>query len=1331
LSLPLQFGIPSFDALFGRPVTAEDSTSRDYSEFGIRLSPEHPTTSLCIIGPDGTGKSVFGLHLAAQYMADADLSAMFTEGGAKKPWCPRVLYVSTDLKHPVAALMWDNFGLHRPNCREFPFNWGYRLGRPHADRQVELTRLDPGAMESAVLAALPDTGKPRVHFVDLVSRTMGDDWSFISRLLAVLKTPGNGCAPHLLIIDAVEGFETLVGEKDAFGETTSRRARIAQIMRTGADKCHVCFIVEEPRAEERFPEEFVADVVVRLRTVTVRNYARRTVEIIKTRGQSHVRGQHPFVIRGTEGSTTGLQQNADDPVTANGYVHVFPSLHHLSREEMKARGPANPEPDLTHVAAFGITYLDEMLARLTTEGPTGSDDQGLRTQTTTALIGEIATQKTSLATAFLARTFRAFIFELADVIRELRGGGEFPKVRAALAARLGAKKLILTGQNPASDTAADVELIAKALEAKDITDLTQRLNDAGLDPPAAIKLSGAGVVPFASWLAAALSETGAAVLITTSDQDRDRLIKDFDRWLKNSIFKALQYGRGKTDICLTDKIYGKAFRTAVDTHLRDRTVCRRLELHDLSSAILIQIVQRAVQRAQEEVFLSTCLPRHVDRLPYHRTVRFPRSWNIRLVLDDLSTLKGTYPEIGSDPIFLPFLLSFLELEGVTSLIIDSQAGRPDAVVRDAFDRELRALVPHKLLTWRVPFFGSIRDAITVVPPYPSGLHSVIREVRWESKEDAPNALVVDPELELYSGLEKGEPKPIPLEVLLYAETGPMSDYITEENRIFGQLFTPIGPESGGKVIIGVEAGQYNALRDFCNLQPDTLLNHTMVFQVDEFWATDRSPVGEITRLARGPISRREGALYPLGPYLTEETCMPAEPRRPVPDRIADPFGVFYGEPAVVKKEAGRQSGSPWQRRHYFARSSQGISSDLDKATVARIDRVPFSWDFGFLLCPESMWGLASGRSIGYKKLTVGNVWAHMPNVIRNVEQQHIPWRTFLGACNTVAQVQAERTSVPVSALDVSTLAPESFVCLVLEIWASEILDRLPAREVGGFVDSLSHIDWGSPGSQNIHQWLENWDHLLDFYKTWLLLVESLPISSLLELETIPRLKGRDASGTAAATRHWYKTACKSQRCPGTGELAIPVRLPGHFSIRGDWYLAIAGGSRSERLGRRALDLFSTRRANFRRMELGIGLPTRDISSIGHFDQLPTALGKQDKTGHVTAVSYGDLIGASVHKEGHFHWFWRSQLRDYHRQNHLLHSWMGQLLSLWNDLRNQIGPEWRSGFELYDELEGLTYKGARTRLDRLQSWGMFKDACSLLQEQLVIASRSARSDSDRS
>jgi hypothetical protein len=36
-------------------------------------------------------------------------------------------------------------------------------------------------------------------------------------------------------IDAVEGFETLVGEKDAFGETASRRARVAQIMQTAAE----------------------------------------------------------------------------------------------------------------------------------------------------------------------------------------------------------------------------------------------------------------------------------------------------------------------------------------------------------------------------------------------------------------------------------------------------------------------------------------------------------------------------------------------------------------------------------------------------------------------------------------------------------------------------------------------------------------------------------------------------------------------------------------------------------------------------------------------------------------------------------------------------------------------------------------------------------------------------------------------------------------------------------------------------------------------------------------------------------------------------------------
>src|SRR5207253_6051294 len=91
---------------------------------------------------------------------------------------------------------------------------------------------------------------------------------------------------------------------------------------------------------------------------------------------------------------------------------------------------------------------------------------------------------------------------------------------------------------------------------------------------------------------------------------------------------------------------------------------------------------------------------------------------------------------------------------------------------------------------------------------------------------------------------------------------------------------------------------------------------------------------------------------------------------------------------------------------------------------------------------------------------------------------------------------------------------------------------------------------------------------------------------------------------AAAARHWYSTASIAYRKLGTGIAAdspsgggslIPTRLPGRFSVRGDWDLAIAKGSLSTRLGERALDLLSSRRAQIERLRNGLGLPTRDVT----------------------------------------------------------------------------------------------------------------------------------------
>jgi KaiC/GvpD/RAD55 family RecA-like ATPase len=1325
----LQFGIPSFDALFGhRRDRLRKQTKYEYGAYGVHLPNSSCSTSISIIGPDGTGKSVFGLHLASQYIADAVALKRRPETICH---LPRVLYVSTDLKHHVAEVMWRNFGLDKPNQRDFPFYWAARQGHVNSNREVALAQLDPEKLKAAVLDDCIDPEKVSVQFVDLVSKTTGDDWGFINRLLAVLENPPAKSSPHLLVIDAVEGFETLVGEKDAFGETTSRRARIAQVMRTAGKKCHVCFIVEEPKTDERFPEEFVTDVVVRLRNVTVNNYARRTVEILKARGQSHVRGQHAFVIRESRPKIPASKEvNADEPEVKNSYVHIYPSLHYLSREEMKSGGSSQAQPRARRVAAFGITYLDEMLARVDEDPANGLDDQGLPAQTTTALIGEVATQKTSLATAFLARTFRVFTFRLAELVREIHGRGGARQLRKALAIRLAFEESI-NGKRPKAGLTQKINKLVKAIEAWNSTRLQVLMSQFGPKSGVSHHLDTAtSRVRFAAWLAEALPDNGAVVLLTTSDQDRARLVVELDRWLQNSRDKAFRDWPGsELPPAKLHKGYAKPFHDAVLEHLTARTICRRLELHDLSSTILFQIIQRSVERAQQKVFLSDDLQPDVDRLPYSRAARFSKSWNIRVVLDDLSSLKDAYPEIGSDPIFLPFLLSYLELEGVTSLIVDSQQGRPNAQVTDALDRELRALVPHKILTWRVPFFGSIRDAITLVPPYPSGLPSLVREVRWQAREQSSNALVVDPELELYDGLQTGEVKPIPLEVRLYSETSPTSEYIREQNEILGQLFNSCNMScsdtaSEPKIIIGVEPSprQYDSFRDFCNLQTHTLLNHTLLFQVDEFWATSRTVPRSVSQFPRGPVSRREGSLYPLGHYLVEDTSARAQNGKLIPDLVVDPFGVFQGHPIV--REGQVDPDGPWQRRHYFTRSSQGRPRDLHSSDLANIDRVPYTWDFGFLLCPSSMWESVGQRKIGYKNLTVSHVWQRMPNVVDREQKPYVSWRSFLGACKTVAQAQAEKASQLVRPIDVSTLSGESLCCLMLEIWASEIVDTLPKEKLDAFVKSVAHVEWKAQTDQSLTNWLNLPEYLLAFYRTWLLLIDVMVLSDVVDRQAIPRIKMREADGSAAATRHWYKTACGHQLCPLTNEFALTVRLPGHFSVRGDWFLAVAGGSRSERLAYRALDLFSTRRANFRRMELGIGLPTRDIAPEDEFDRLPTALVKVDMLRQKTAVTYGELIGTGIQRRPHFSWLWRSQLRDYHRHSIVFQRWIAQLIAKWEDLRSTFGPGWQSGFEIFDSLEGKTQSSGHTILNQLESWSMFEDMCGLLRKQLEIASLSA-------
>ncbi len=672
----LRFGIPSVDRLLG---TGQKSPADPpIAKFGLDLTARCLPTSLCLSGPEGTGKSVLGLHLASRYRADVGDPSV------------KIIYVSTDLSGDKAQQVWENFDLGHPHERVSPFvRWDDLLGvkewvksqrekaiysrylpatycyRQHSAGSAGAPKLNLTAhtLVSDSMAAngsvpLVDYLRSRlssdafkVAFLDLARESLGDAWGVLNRLLHAI--PRNSKGPsHLLIVDAVEGLESLVGERDAFGERSTRRARINQIMRLAAGKCHIFFVVEESDEQVHLPEDYITDVVIRLRSRRVGQYNRRTIEVVKCRGQSHTRGEHPFTIRKGNGSTTGYQQNADDPIILRstgekqGYVLVFPSLHYLSRETME-RGPnemSRPSglQSSPFNAGFGIRYLDNMLASPPEKDRT---DYGLPGHRVTALIGDPSTHKSHLGYAFI--------------------GQEFARVLGAI----------------------------EMLNSVSLNSILRRLTAGGTEDPSVLALRLPAIVDWCrdssdetlQKLAKTLEQTGGGVLITTKDVDVDQLADRLTDWIMPHDFNWIGLGdseaRGQKRFSVEKK------RKLLRLLIVSRIVCRRLEVHDLPTPVLFHVIAETISGARRIIVGN-------GKRCCGDTSR------LRVVLDDFSTWKEIYPDVKNEPLFLPALLFHLRRGKVTALIVDTHPGRPDIPISDPLDSEFRALVDHQLYTWR-------------------------------------------------------------------------------------------------------------------------------------------------------------------------------------------------------------------------------------------------------------------------------------------------------------------------------------------------------------------------------------------------------------------------------------------------------------------------------------------------------------------------------------------------------------------------------------------------------------------------------------------------------
>jgi KaiC/GvpD/RAD55 family RecA-like ATPase len=1450
----IAFGIPSLDRLIGCVAPPGREPGRAYAGYSLTETnltgaaapvPDESAT-FCLIGPDGTGKSLFALHLASDYWRRTHRTPAGPEPA------PRIIYASTDLSYERAVRVWETFWLNRPWSRyvRVPFegDWVRPTDalarweeREHTGpRRLRLQQYVPVGGSSppatgpwnfaAYLAG--DPSQPEIAFLDLESTTSGDDWAFLHKVLAVLEPPDPAAPRHLLVIDAVEGLETLVGERDAFGQEQTRRARIAQLVRAAAGKCHLVLVVEEPKDGERLPEVFVADTVVRLRSSTDRDYARRTVELEKVRGQKHIRGQHDFRVR-QEGSTTGSDPNPDDPRVGGpaeimAYIQVFPSLHYLTRDLPREARPPAPASGWTDwdwkYAATGIYQLDAMLwqargpdyppdrqldpadrfdrndsdhQRLlryysgrppaclggeTAQGKTtlwhdlasadpdtipcdlaGFDQMGLPAGSITTLIGNDSTYKSQLARSFLSQCFR--------LRHALRGAGPHLPVVAA----------------------------------------NER------DP-----LLGQGV----------------GILLATYDTDPGRLAGQLRAHL----------------IGPADPPRSTQARDAAE-RWPDRLIVRGLEPHHLPSALFVHTVRELVQEAKRRLRpVRDALPRVWSEA--HRAAEFRRlHGRIRLVIDDWSTILATYPEVQRDPLVLPFLLHYLRREGVTTLILATRSGNPHDRGTGALEqdlRELRVLADHHLYTWHVSFFDERRVAITVQPSSapdaglqvrelrpgrvselprqrlaaarpPAGPGTRSERARDEDRERFdPEALVVDPHFELYSGLQDGRPVPVPLEVRLFAEREDIAAfqaYLGEVRYLFRHLF---GPDEGRSVLRPEYGASYETLRALSFLQSEARLDHTLVLQVDEFWADTRS---ELRRQDR---------------YLLARTV----DRDDTPVKAEDPFGLFQLTDALIDRwraggSADRPVG-PRKRVEFFDLIGYDCARAARRFTV---EKVPYSWDFGFLVCNGRAWDRVGDeqdhrtRRIrqtpggGYElvdqqirqiwnrlwkvgvpnygvrpefekyfygeeperrplahwtKHTAGQaelVWdprfgdpppgsrATVPDpddddkADERFQPDPVSWREFFGACKTIAK--ATRYEVP--PFDVDLMAVESFSCLVLEVWFSEVYQAwAAAQELAGtrrqrFADRLAASDyWPRERREDRHSvgltgLLGTSDpdgfgrlYRRALYRSMLLLDEMFGQGQLPDQNLV--LEPRPANPKAAAARHWYSTASVALKGGPESRLQYLVGLPGHFTVRGDWFLAVARGSRSARLGERAMDILCSRRANITRLQTGLGLPVRDLfgtaADPAHQEQRTeywTSLPFVDDREHrvpykelrkLAAFDAGDRLG----RVRNFHWLWRSTLRQYDLHSRMWQKWLDLLLKQWRSWkapaaparsrhveRDQLGKPWWDGFAEYDYLLKYEYavRGAEpchVEAEGNERWSEFNRYCDSLIEGLQRASR---------
>lgn len=1124
----------------------------------------------CIVGPDGVGKSILSLAAASNYAAN---------NGSQ---CQKVVYASTDFHFDQAISTWTHFAFDQPFLRSKAIHELIGRHSPKLKNQenklvrekVILRRVSPFR---EVATRIGDRHKPYpydeifnssethriVHFLDLADFSAGDDWGHLNRTIGLFADLDKASGPHMLVVDAVEGLEAMVGERDGFGLIRSRRSRLSQMVRIARKvNCCIIFVVEQKNEEERLDEVFISDLVLRLRARTRDGYMVKTVEVEKARSKPHVRGEHEFQIR----SGQGIPGAADDPRMSFSDIN-FESANHaesgdssgIQYDESSMQTP-NALTGATKILRGGKDDVDEK-AHSEPQSEIVDKRQFGYLQVLSSLHVKEYDSRECTEYALPAQRFPSSLRQIDLLLSREED------LKVAMSTDPRERVLIIVGESRTYKAPLGFAFLAQGF----------------LDN----------------------NQLGGALLFTSEGDTLQQLESSFIEW------------------------------DVKKERLENRVSVREILPSFLSSSELLFRVRTCIRDMKARL-----------KAENEKSGQKFKEIELRVLIDNWATILESHPALNSDPQILQRIFRVLQDEGVFAIITSTQPGSPHAQLDLQHEHNVLRLEARRLHCWPVDFYGGRRIAITSSLASRGGENGFVHELRRLANKN--HLLEVTPDFSVFKDLESGHAKPIDLKVKLYSGYSTLdkqttSTYSNDVLALFGDLYS--SQATGNEVVSFESIERYHGFKEYVRNLHGSKLDHTLVFQVDEFWKGEKDVFAELNR-----IWTEEDRADLLEEFLKDSQRVP----------LHKDFGMMLLD--VEAWTAAKSLDVPfwWKQRIDFenrklnvpAHKDHGLGWDcFSQTSIEKIAQIGLERAF-------SNWREVNMALEGRDPNTINNS-IKVEDVFNNLRSSsdvvpssnvepgfQVSWPLFLDACQVVARNSGK------IAFDVDLRTLETLNSLVLEVWFSKIRNRILVPEhktniapalIGSAVDTIAesqvHVDFpvdqtqrsetGSHSSETSESNLgTSQESIKTRAMTFLpfangltkletdservlksladLLLEEEPRDILLETLSLlsgylpsrfrrQELQAGKADEDAVAIRTWYATGVHAQ---SERSGLVPVRLPGGFAVRGDWFLGVARGSRSMELARRAIDNLRSTSMNLKRFREGIGLPVIKLEELG-------------------------------------------------------------------------------------------------------------------------------------